>query len=261
MTAHSAELEELLFRHYAEIDPDPCPEGLDLARYVAADLSEEEQGHFKRHLETCPACQADMRRYEELAGAWQDQASKAGIMQAWFRSWPRLALAASAAMLLLALALFLPPDSPSSPERKLIPKGAFELLVAAERKGHTFRVENGSVLNEGDRLGFFYSATQAGYLMILYIDESGELVRLYPAEDVLSSPVVQGINLSIPDGALVKTGRGCEWVVGIFSRRELSEALLGEAVNRMWARRSSCRLNREAARLDDVDIQVIQVRR
>jgi len=261
VNAYVSELENLLSRHYAEIEPDPCPQGVDLARYVAADLSEEEQEHFKRHLATCPACQADMRGYEELAGAWQGPASEAKIGRAWFRSWPRLALAASAAMLLLALALFLPPDSPRSPERKLIPKGAFELLVAAERKGHTFRVENGSVLNEGDRLGFFYSATQAGYLMILYIDESGELVRLYPAEELLSSPVVQGINLSIPDGALVKTGSGCEWVVGIFSRRELSEALLGEAVKKMWARRSSCRLDREAAKLDHVDIQVIQVRR
>jgi len=98
-------------------------------------------------------------------------------------------------------------------------------------------------------------------LLILYADESGQIVRLVPAEQTRAASVEPGHQLRLPDGAVLSPGRGCEWVVALFSTASLSNQEAAAAVARMLQRRHGCRLSAEAAGLPGVSIQTVQVQR
>jgi hypothetical protein len=261
MSPTLGDIERRLSSYYARFDQG-CGDTVALARYAADDLTAAERREFEIHLGLCSDCRADLEVFTSVEEIWDaGEPAPEGIIDRLLGFWtlPRLALAASAAV--LALILVLVPLGPPEEERILVPKGTWQLHVAAERSGHTFRVVDGSVLQTGDQLGFFYTAERPGYLMILYADEEGEIIRLYPALKPHSAAAAEGKNIRIPDGAELSPGEGCEWVVGLFSDRPLTGDSAREAIGRMLGERKGCRLEASSAKLQGVGIQVIQVNR
>ena len=178
--------------------------------------------------------------------------------------WPRWAFA-SAAVLTASLALFLVPldnnvgnDNKEQHSRTLHAKGSWQLHVAVERRGETFRFHDGMKLETNDKLGLFYSAQYDGYLMVLYVDAVEEVV-LFPGHGERSATVSAGQEVRLAAGALLSEGSGCEWVVGFFSPAPIGLEEAKAACREMLDPNVSCALTR--ARLPEVDTQVLRVER
>lgn len=150
-----------------------------------------------------------------------------------------------AAMAAAALIVFLPGalrDEAELPrakgERSVAPDAS--LHVAVMRGEQEFLVGNGGRLETGDRLGFFYSASQPLHLGILYADPAGGVVRLHPSGGSRSTFVDAGRDLRLESGAVLTPGEECEWVVAAWSSEPLSMEVLAAEVKRAVAHRSGC---------------------
>jgi hypothetical protein len=251
------DLEELVRWHFAQREGGRCPREVDLARFAAGDLLPEERAEFELHLSGCSECRADLQSFEAdlrehpLAPAPRPPAEvhRFAKRARWFAA--GAALAAAASVLLL---MYLPvPDV-------LHPKGrqTFQLHVAASRQGSVFRVHEGTRLQPGDQLGFLYSSGGEGQLMVWYASET-QTVRIFPAAHPGSELVARGHETPIPDGATFSPSGGCEWIIGMFSPRPITE---DEAIGRirdMVARRHGCALPSPSVR--DLTTQVVEVGR
>ena len=141
----------------------------------------------------------------------------------------------------------------------LHPKGTFQLHVGVQRGSEVLRARPGEKLREGDRLGFFYSSESPGHLTLLSSDESGQLVRLYPTSAEYSAEVAAGVEVRIPDGAVVGPARGCEWIFALFAPRPIREDAARESLRGMLAARQGCRLGPSGAQ--DLLVQTFEVSR
>jgi hypothetical protein len=102
-----------------------------------------------------------------------------------------------------------------SPDQRsvLMPKGMEDRLdVAAQRGEQRFRLRANDSIRAGDRLGFFYSARRPGYLTLLSIDDAGVFSVL---QSTMS--IEPGREVPLRDGAVADEGKGCEWIVAVFS--------------------------------------------
>lgn len=256
MADPSPELERLVRWHFARRDAGACPREIDLARFAAGDDSPEERAQLQGHLDGCMECRLDLQRFEtdvrehplETGDKTRARSRLASIRVRWIA-----AVVAAAAALLMLLKVFPLPDV-------LHPKGhqSFQLVVAAARNGQVVRVQDGTRVEPGDRLGFFYSAEREGYLMIWYASET-EAVRIFPAAHAGSERVPPGSELPLRDGATLTPGTGCEWIIGVFSGRPLADADARAVIEGMVARRSACRLTGPSG--GEVATQVVGVGR
>jgi hypothetical protein len=256
------DIERQLGELFAQRTAEPAGGHALLDRYAAGELLGPERDEVNRHLAGCPSCREEWEAFERVAPVWESAgAGSAG--GSWLRVWwtaPRLLAVASAAAVALLL-LLVPFGGRDTEEDRLHPKGAWQLMAAGERGGNSFRVVDGTTLQVGDRLGFFYTADKDGFLMVGYVDARGEFVRLYPALQEGGAAARAGKDLRLSDGALIIPGQGCEWILGLFSERPIPEPQARLAVRRMWEHRRGCRLDNDAAGLPGVQIQVIQVNR
>jgi hypothetical protein len=151
-------------------------------------------------------------------------------------------LLATAGVVLVTFAAVISLELTREPEEQLRPKGTWQLHTGVERSGHEFLAYDGIRLETGDRLGFFYTAEQPGTMMILYADEAGDIVLIYPAQAKTSARIDAGREVRVPDGAVVDPGRGCEWVIGLFSDRPFAIRTAHEVIRRMLEERIGCRI-------------------
>ncbi len=256
MSKPSFDMESLLPAYFQAREGSFCEQGNEVARFVAQDMEESERADFALHLESCAACRQVVQSAQAQIANWES--ARPGEPRAWF-SWPRFSAAATAAATVLLLLWVWPGSGP--PPGQLNPKGVFELHVAAEREGNTFRVQDHTRLQVGDRLGFFYSASMPGYLLILHIDSTGEIQQLFPAQATQSAAIAAGKKIALPDGAVVSAGKDCEWIVALFAQQDIEPMQAQSALARRFQTRSACRLGAPADKLPGVDIQVFQVTR
>ena len=182
---------------------------------------------------------------------------------------------AAAAALLVGLFLGLP-DDPDQPERtvSLHPKGLFidgagpaagfrakgptRLQVAVQRGGKRFVASAGQTFETGDVLGFFYTAAEETWTVILFCDGAGEIAQVFPEDDAALIPA--GVDRPLPVSAVVEEGQSCEWIVGFFSSHQPSmdtlEIALREAIR---GRGADCALL--PIELEDVSVDVTLLRR
>jgi len=255
------QLEQLLADHFSARADTGCAREVPLEGYAAGELAAEERAQVETHLSSCDGCKAALRAYDEVDDLWSaplsDPApSPVERLRAWLSA-PRLLVpAAAAAAAAVALFVWLP-DAPD--DEGLHAKGGYTLHVAVERRGHAFRLIDGARLEDGDHLGFFYTASGEINLTVLYLDDAGELVRLFPALSQESAALEAGHQVRLPDGALISPGEGCEWVIGIFSRRPVGAVEAEVAARQMWQARQGCRLGE--VKLDQAEVQVLGVQR
>jgi hypothetical protein len=261
MNIYVKEVEQGLNRLYQNMYKGGCGHGVDMARYVASDMTVQEKAEFENSLNQCPSCQEDIATFESLEEIWSEKKLPSRSLS--FRWSPAWILSACATTALILVVMFFASTS-TDKKGRLQPKGIWQMHVAAQRNGANFRVENGSMLEVGDQLGFFYSARKPGYLTIMYTDQSGQIVRIFPATADNSAFIEPGDRVRLPDGAKVSTGQGCEWVIGLFSKNNLSDKMSQEIITGMLAERDKCRLKAPDQKLIEqlsIDVQIIQVNR
>lgn len=240
----------------------------ELAAFAAGQLDKDAQERVAVHLETCPRCRADLRDLDDLGGIAspdfandnapapradqpREQSRGAKIIPFRRRWWPVMGLIGAVAAGLLAWALA-PSDAqrladsagggldPSAATSPMLAKGAWSMHVGVRRGDVSFRASPGERLHPGDQLGLFYSSARSGHLMVFYIDDQGETVRVVPAREAESLSVSPGSERPLPDSAVVGPGGGCEYIVGVFAstrfQSEPARRAAGEAVRAMQTR-------------------------
>ena len=65
---------------------------------------------------------------------------------------------------------------------------------------------------------------------------------IYPAGARRSAAVNAGAEIAIPDGAIVRTGQGCEWLVAVFSDEALDTQRVAEEIRAAPRTRAGCRV-------------------
>jgi len=271
-----ARLEELLRTRYAREAGRPCAELETLALVLAGAADEATQAAAADHLQACPECATDLLQLEALrargaldptaapveeaapaaaAGGAPTSAAETAPPRAWLRrvAPAALAAAAAAALVLAVDELRTPEGAAAPPDREvatgLVPKGlpgepTDALAVAVQRGTRRFTARPGDLLQDGDQLGLFYSATTTVHLAVLHRDEAGAVTPLFPAAGVTSQRVAAGRERPLPDGAVLEAGAGCEWLVAIFSPGPQAVAELSRYVRRATVA-ADCRLEVE----------------
>lgn len=202
-----------------------------LYRYASGDVTGAELAEFKLHLAGCPLCQRDLASFRAL-----DTAAKPSS----FHLAPWMAWAAATALALIVVGVSFKDDlfqgKPLPAEGQFLIKGGYHLHVAVRRGDHHFIASSGDHLQQGDVLGFFYTAPRHTYLVLLFADHQGRIQRLFPSGE--PRLLASGVERPLADGAVMESGVGCEWIVAFFSERRLSEDQLRAALHKAWAGRS-----------------------
>jgi len=240
----------------------------DLYRYAAGEATAGEAAEFEAHLATCEECQVDLAAFR--AEREEPPRTRAA---AW--RWAAGGLAA-AAVLALGLFIGLPgevdrpgrtvnlrPKGPSAsgegPATGFRVKGPVRLQVAVQRGSKRFVASAGQTFETGDVLGFFYTALDETWPVILFCDTEGNITQVFPPPGAAVS-VPAGVERPLPVSAVVEEGRTCEWIVGFFSSRQPSMDTLQSALREAVRGRSpDCALL--PMDLEDVTMDVTLLRR
>jgi hypothetical protein len=207
----------------------------DLYRYVSGDATSEEAAVFEAHLVLCRPCREDMDAFRKTTESIEPGRSIPGWRPAWM---------AVAALLLCVLVAGLwvalrSGEGELGSEFRI--KGPFRIHMAVQRGERSFVASSGDAFLTGDVLGFFYTAPEEGYLAVLFSDQRGRIVRVFP--DRPPGRVRAGTQWPLPDGAVLEPGEGCEWIVGFFSREPSDVEELGELLRRaVQDRKPDCTL-------------------
>jgi hypothetical protein len=188
------------------------------------------------HLQSCEGCQkrlleweqADEKFRNEVFPATEEKVVERLSESRWgffgFFTYPRLA-AASAVVLALVLAVML--WHPSQRESTYIGvKGTLGLEVYCQRAGQVFRVHPGDELLPEDRIRFAVSTPGPGHLMILSVDQQGEVSRFHPLE------AVPGGRTELEGSVILDESRGPERIYALFSEESFEFTAVEAAVAR-----------------------------
>jgi hypothetical protein len=176
------------------------------------------------HLKECEACR-------QVAELFHDQSPQAeNVIPAkaptFFNRQLVLWAAAGLVMIIIGLSLVWKMQHLSveeKPTTEFVIKGHTDTLaIAVQREQTRFTAKVGDELLKGDRLGFFYSSAEPGYLVLFDLEESGQASLLYPAGKQKSGAISAGQNIALPDNGTVGKIVGCEWLVAVFSDKPLS---------------------------------------
>lgn len=102
------------------------------------------------------------------------------------------------------------------------PDSTDDLTVAVLRNGQRFRLQPQDDLRIGDQLGFFYTSTTPGYLALFIAGPGTDPTQLFPTSGGHSGPIPTATQAALPDGAIMQSEDGCEWIIGVFSSAPLA---------------------------------------
>ena len=251
----AALVKELLSLRPVIVNDGPCEETESVALALGGQAPAEEANEAKAHLDHCEHCRETVHLLEQLtdSGALSPLSDPLTYWQVpphrnrWWRLFESRGVIAAAALVFLGLVVTLswslhekPRDD--GPSTLTVKGGSDEIFVAVKRGSSQFTLDPRGQLSVGDHIGLFYSAQKTGYLAAFGLDSESKVTRLYPLEGDMSSPIAAGEVTSLPGGALVNEGKGCEWIVAVFSDRPMSLDVLNKAVETSKRLRENCGL-------------------
>jgi hypothetical protein len=211
-----------------------CSDLENIALVLAGSADSAQIKRASRHLDECPLCR---RAVNVLDAMGKENTEKPSSARSWLPVWRRPLVAFSAcALLVLFGVLFwkMPVDAPD--EDTLVVKGcADNILIAVENDARRFIAKNGGQLRDGDRLGFFYSAQETGYLALFNVHAAGTVSLLFPFGMRQSDKIDAGKNIALPGNGIVRKTRECEWLVGVFSHQSLDTQELASSLRKAVA--------------------------
>lgn len=239
-----------------------------VARSIAGEASELEQRRAARTLRDDPDVAEAVLALQGMVAAGELPALREAGTRGWRAALPAVATGLAGA-LLAAAAVWLLAVRPAVPEAPVAPGGTpsavdggsglvvkgerDRILVAAKRGTTSFRVQPGDQLKTGDVVGLFYSAEAAGHVGVWHLDG-----QLQPTR-VLQTAVEPGVEVALPNNAIMSEGEGCEWFVGVFSADPLAAANVEAQLRAARLQPSTCDLRATVAGARSV--RVVPVRR
>ncbi|MBN1961413.1 MAG: DUF4384 domain-containing protein [Deltaproteobacteria bacterium] len=202
-----------------------CPGLLQVSIGLSEDATPEQVQSAQKHLQNCAICSATTKNWREIINVNNNKISDQVKSKKLFWLLPRGLLFACGVILLVLSATTLLSDLLdsglnliTSNTPNIIYKGLNEkLYVAIERMGKRFRLTKGERLCNGDRVGFFYSASTPAYLALLSVSANGESTILFPREDEQSRAIAAGEEIALPVNGIFERKSRCEWIIGVFS--------------------------------------------
>jgi hypothetical protein len=213
-------------------DNDECDGLVTVSLALSGHAAPEDLETVGAHMQHCRVCADNVRTWQKTM-----HAPTVAIQQRtslFSRAMPRMLAVGMASVLVAVTAMVVwreQGDTNVVPRGQLAMKGATDSLdVAIARGEQRLRLSPEQTLKDGDRLGFFYSSTTAGYLALLSVSQGGTTSVIYPLNGNDSTPISAGVNQQLPDGGVFAQHAPCEWLVGVFSDRPLAlMALVGKA--------------------------------
>lgn len=207
--------------------PEGCADLETVALVLAGGATPGQIERAAEHLRACASCAAATQALHDLdrgpAPVPAPPASLAERARVWVGRPVSWAAAAACAALLVGTAVFLQQPTDAAREIEFAVKGeADHIDVAVQRKGQRFRLRPPGQLEDGDQLGFFYTAQRPGYLTLFDLRASGEASLLFPRHAPRSGAIAAGSEIPLPDGGTFTPAPGCEWLVAVFSDRPLA---------------------------------------
>lgn len=196
--------------------------------------------------------QADLAAYDRSGAAWD------GARRSRFGPLSLIAGGVIAAAAALFFFVMRPPtNGPEEPQLRAMGAHVYSLEVAVERGGQARQVKTGDTLQTGDRIGLFYTAHMPGHLYVLYVGT--EIDVFLP-----SKAIAQGERIALPAGGELTDGKGCEYIVGFFSKTAIDPEMARKAVEDAQRDGEKCTLSLPDGAhtgLNKIDVQVIGIRR
>jgi hypothetical protein len=219
-----------------------------LYRYAAGDLDPDETLAFERHLRDCAVCRMDLEAFRVLER--EPELRRFGFRPLW------AVLVGCLAVVGLASVLWLSSRGAEEASSFRI-KGGFGLQLAVQRGDKRFVASSHDRFQTGDALGFFYTAPADRYLSVLFSDEQGRVVRVFPQGEPRRVPA--GAERPLPDGAVLEPGEGCEWIVAVFSEEPVDPARMAERLRQaVRQRQPDCTLPAIGGQGDSVQVLILR---
>jgi hypothetical protein len=212
-----------------------------LERLAMGVLPAERETTSKAHLDGCESCR---NRFEAFRREQQDfhaqtqhtpevfarrvlarverQAEEQAPRRSW--SWLTAFLVPAAA---LAVLLLLKP--PRGPDDYIGVKGAVSLFVRLRAEG-TPKLTDGALVHPNDEIRFSYSAPQAGEVLVVGLNERGEVFPYYPLQGTASASAVAGNDVMLDGSVVLDDTLGHERFYLLFTERPIQVSDVRAAV-------------------------------
>jgi hypothetical protein len=224
-----------------------------VAEAVSGVVAPSELTKVSRHLATCSACRDAVLMLcgmdEAVSGPAVPTAPPLHIrkIEPQHRIFAVKALAVAACVLLMAgigFVGFFQPYFEDLPGEEMQIKGHDDgFFVGVSRGPHRFSAEPFDKLEKHDSLGMFYTAKEAGYLMVVNMDNTRSVSLLYPVGENQSGAIGPGVEVSLSDGAEVQAGSGCEWIIAFFSDAPIPVSDVFRVVKEVTVLNKTCDLH------------------
>ncbi|MBN2525313.1 MAG: DUF4384 domain-containing protein [Deltaproteobacteria bacterium] len=253
---------------------DDCPHTEEIANALADGTTPAELEKRFPHVQQCDICKASIHLFNQMANEIGSPEQKPAprpaknvisLSKRTRVSRRTVFVFSMAAVLLAGLAagvgfvIWQSQQTQSQPDT-LVPKGAsYDLEIAVSRNGLGFPLREGEMVETGDRLGFFYSASEGSHMALFHVDGQRQMTVLYPVEGKRTAFVQKGERIRIRDGALVTPSTTCEWIVALFTPKETSLSRLISHLRRNVRVGENCNL--KITDMDTARIKVQQIRK
>jgi hypothetical protein len=134
-------------------------------------------------------------------------------------------------------------------------KGAATLEVIARHAGSQHQLRDGDALAPGDQLAFAYALERPKHLLLLGVDDAGQITRYFGT----NSPLAATSRAQLPVGIELDASRGNERLYAFFSDAVLDEAQVRSALLRVLA--SARTRGQGVAALREIDLPAVAAQR
>ncbi|HET6332137.1 MAG TPA: DUF4384 domain-containing protein [Polyangiales bacterium] len=124
---------------------------------------------------------------------------------------------------------------PSQDPTAIRSKGGASLEVFAQHAGVQRALRDGEVVAPGDQLAFAYTLDRPQHLLLLGVDDAGQITRYFPVEAVGGSSLAAGSRAQLPVGVELDARKGDERLYALVSDGVVDELVVRDAVVRALA--------------------------
>lgn len=232
---------------------------IDLETYAVGGFDPKTRGTIREHTESCSECASYIAELESKResflkkyphGAISVQPRRHGI--AHFR--PVYALAASLLLLVGGMSVIQLYRQP--PRDTFRPKGAVSIDVLVMSREGELQARPDHVYYPGERIQLTYSCAKDSRLILLSIDERGEITDYYPSTGDSSISIEPGQDIPLPHSIELDDYIGEEMLIAVFSEHPVALSHVKEAVRTSFAKSGTLRTTAPAIE-GDVEVRTI----
>ncbi len=215
---------------------------IDLETYAADGFDQDKRQTMREHIESCSTCTSyltkldtDRRSFLEKYPHGSDIPQYSQRTSTQIR--PIFAMAASLLLLVGGLGLLQVYRQPHQDGFRS--KGAVSIDVLVMSRGGELQARPDHIYHPGERIQLTYSCAQDSRLILVSIDERGEITSYYPSEGDSSISIQPGQDIPLPHSIELDDYIGQEMLIAVFSEDPVALADVTERIRQSFARAGS----------------------